>query len=136
MPDQPHHFSKLAEDLVGELRGVVSPPPPSHTIGGRRARQKIRATQALAVSIEQILQAHRIGREAPEHTIRDKWVELVGGALAADSHPVIIDRNWLLVIVRSSVVRQEFFHYHDVIVARIQKLPGCAHVKRLNFRPG
>ena len=131
MPDAPHQFSKLAEELVGELRRVASDEP-------RRAKK--RATQPLAALVEELLQKHQIGRSSPEQTIRDHWREIVdpngGGANASYSHPVRIERNRLIVLVPHAVVRNELFHHRGDIVARVQKLPGCAHVKSLNLRAG
>lgn len=127
MPDQPHHFSKLAEELVAELRGVPFAEP-------RRA--KPRPTQSLAGLVEEILQQNQIGRSSPEQQIRDQWVDLVGAANASYSHPARIERNRLIVLAAHSVVRNELFHHRDQIVSRIQQLPGCAHVKSLNLRAG
>jgi hypothetical protein len=121
------HFSKLAERLVGELRRVPSEDPP---------RSKKRATQSLADVIEQLLQKHQIGRESPEHTIRDHWPTIVGVANAAYSHPGLIERNRLIVLAGHAVVRNELFHHRDEIVARIKQLPGCEHVKAINVRAG
>ena len=135
MPDQPHPFSKLAEELIGELRGITRQEP-THTIGGRRARSKPRPTRPLAELVEELLQKNQIGRSSPEQTIRDHWVELVGSANASYSHPARIERNWLVVLAAHAVVRNELFHHRDEIVERIKKLPGCAHIKSLNLRAG
>src|SRR5215212_6271868 len=124
---EPHQFSKTAEELVGDLRRIASDEP---------ARAKRRATQPLATLVEQLLQKHQIGRDSPEHIIRENWPKLVGEANASYSHPAMIDRNRLVVLARHSVVRNELFHHREEIVARIRKLPGCGHVKSLNLRPG
>ena len=121
------HFSKLAERLVGELRRVPSEDPP---------RAKERATQSLADVVEQLLQKHQIGRESPEHTIREHWTTIVGVANAAYSHPAMIERNRLIVLAGHAVVRNELFLHRDEIVARIKQLPGCEHVKAINVRAG
>lgn len=126
-PTPPHSFSKLAEELVGDLRGIAFDEP---------KRSKKRVTQPLAGLVEQLLQKHQIGRESPEHTIRDHWKALVGSANAAYSHPAMIERNMLNVLASHAVVRNELFHHRTEIVARIRKLPGCEHVKALNLRAG
>jgi hypothetical protein len=123
----PHQFSRIAEELVGDLRGVPFDDP-------KRARK--RATQPLTAVIEQLLQKHQIGRESPEHTIRARWTEIVGAANASYSHAATIERNRLVVLAAHAVVRNELFHHRTEIVDRIQKLPGCAHVKALNLRSG
>lgn len=127
MPDHPRPFSKLAEKLIGNLRGVPFEEPP-------RARK--RATQPLANALEEVLQKHQIGRSSPEQTIRERWTEIVGPANASYSHPARIERNRLVVLAAHAVVRNELFHHRDEIVARIQKLPGCAGIKSLNLRAG
>ena len=127
MPEAPHQFSKLAEELVGELRGVAPDDPP---------RSKKRATQSLATIVEQLMVKHQIGRASPEHTIRDHWAELVGSANASYSHPAMIERGRLTVLANHAVVRNELFLHRDDIVQRIRKLPGCAEVKSLNLRSG
>lgn len=123
----PHSFSKLAEQLVGDLRGIAPDDP---------ARAKRRPTQPLATLLEQLLQKHQIGRESPEHTIREHWKSIVGEANAAYSHPGMIERNQLVVLAGHAVIRNELFHHREEIVARIKKLPGCDHVKAIRLRPG
>ena len=127
-PDEPSAFSKLAEELIGDFRGVPCEEP---------RRQKKRPTKDLSVLVEQILQKHQIGRDAPEHTIRARWSEVVGPANAAYAHAVQIDpRGRLLVLVSHSVVRNELFHHRKTIVERLRQLPGCDHVKDLLLRSG
>lgn len=126
-PGEPHSFSKLAEELVDDLRRLPHNEP---------ARARKRATRPLADLIEELLQQNQIGRSSPEQNIRDKWVEIVGTANASYSHPARIERNRLVVLAAHAVVRNELFHHRDEIVARIRKLPGCADVKSLNLRAG
>lgn len=127
MPDQPHQFSKLAEELVGDLRGVPYDEP---------RRSVKRATQPLAGVIEQLMVKHQIGRPSAEQEIRDHWPELVGAANAAYSHAARIERGRLIVLAAHSVVRNEIFLHRDEIVARIRKLPGCETLRSLNIRAG
>lgn len=127
MPDQPHTFSKIAEELVGDLRGIASDEP-------RRAKK--RPTQPLAGLVEELMQKHQIGRSSPEQTIREHWREIVGAANASYSHPARLERNMLTVLAAHSVVRNELFHHREAIVARLKKLPGCEKIKALNLRAG
>lgn len=127
-PEDPPAFSKLAEELIGDFRGVAFTEP---------GRQKKRPTKDLAALVEQLLQKYQVGRDAPEHTIRARWTEVVGPANAAYAHAVQIDaRGRLLVLVSHAVVRNELFHHRQTIVDRIRKLPGCEGVKELNLRSG
>jgi hypothetical protein len=129
MPDQPqpHQFSRIAEELVGDLRGIAFDEP---------KRSKKRAAQSLTAVVEQLMQKHQIGRSSPEQTIRDHWKEIVGAAHAGFSHATTIERKRLLVLVSHPIVRNELFLHRDAIVARIQKLPGCEDVKSIHVRTG
>ncbi len=127
MPDQPHQFSKLAEELVGDLRGVAFDEP-------RRSLK--RPTQDLAKIVEELMVKHQIGRPSAEQSIRDRWAELVGAANASYSHAARIERGRLTVLAAHSVVRNEIFLHRDEIVARIRKLPGCEGLRSLNIRAG
>jgi hypothetical protein len=127
MPEEPHRFSKLAEELVGDLRGVAPETP---------RRSKARPTQPLTAVVEQLMQKFQIGRASPEQNIRDQWTAIVGTANAAYSHPARIERNMLTVLAAHAVVRNELFLHRAEIVARIRKLPGCETVKALNIRAG
>jgi hypothetical protein len=125
--NEPHQFSKIAEELVGDLRGIAWDEP---------KRSKKRPTQSMYAVIAQLVDKHQIGREAPEQVIRDHWSELVGAANAAYSHPARLERNMLTVLAAHAVVRNELFLHRAEIVARIKKLPGCATLKALNIRAG
>jgi hypothetical protein len=127
MNDQPRTLSRLAEELVGELRRVPYDEP-------RRAVK--RPTKPLAALVEQLMVQHQIGRPSAEQSIRDHWVEIVGAANAAHSHAARIERNRLLVLAAHSVVRNELFHHREEIARRIRALPGCEGVKSINLRAG
>lgn len=124
---EPHAFSKLAEQLIGDLRRSAPEDP---------ARSRKRPTRPLTELIEELLQKNQIGRSSPEDLIRERWREIVGPSNAAHSHAARIERNRLIVLVPHSVVRNELFHHRDEIVSRIRKLPGCGDVKSLNLRAG
>ena len=128
MPDEPKEFSKAAQELIGDLRGIPFDEP-------RNMRR--RPTKPMAPLIEELLVKYQVGRHSPEQTIRDHWVEKVGAANAAYSHPVRIDRGRsLFVLVSHSVVRNELFMHRTAILEKIQKLPGCDHVREVNLRAG
>ena len=98
---------------------------------------KRRPTKTMAPLIEELLVRYQIGRHSPEQTIRDHWAEMVGAANAAYSHPVRIDHGRsLFVLVSHGVVRNELFLHREAILEKIQKLPGCDHVRQLTLRAG
>jgi hypothetical protein len=128
MPDEPRPFSKAAEELIGDFRGIPFTEP---------RKMWRRPTKPMGPLIEELLVKYQIGRHSCEQTIRDHWPEMVGAANAAYSHPVRIDRSKsLFVLVSHAVVRNELFFHREVILEKIQKLPGCDHVKELNLRAG
>jgi Dna[CI] antecedent, DciA len=129
MPEEPFHFSKAAEELVGDLRGLPFEVP---------RKQKLRPTHKLAEVLDQLVTQYQIGRESPEQTIRDHWVVIVGTANAEYSHAARLERGGrtLVVIAAHSVVRNELFLHRQSIVEKIKQLPGCGGVKELNLRAG
>ena len=128
MPDQPKEFSKNAEQLIGDFRGIPYTEP---------WKMWRRPTTPMAPLIETLLVKYQVGRHSCEQTIRDHWPEIVGAANAAYSHPVRIDRGKsLMVLVSHSVVRNELFLYREPILDKVQKLPGCDHVREINLRAG
>jgi hypothetical protein len=127
VPAERYHFSKVAEELIADLRGIPSDAPP---------RSRLRPTHEMPELMEKLLQKYRIGREAPEHTIREHWASIVGDANASYSHPAKLERNMLYVLAAHAVVRNELFLHRAEIVARIRQLPGCEKVKAINLQPG
>ncbi len=126
MPAEPKEFSREIENLVAALREVPED----------RDRSKRRRATELGSLIDELLVKHRISHDSLEHSIREKWPELVGAANAQYSHPVVVERGQLLVLVSHSVVRQELFHHRLDILAKLKKLPGCAEIKGLHLRAG
>ena len=127
-PDQrTHAFSKLAEELVGDLRGVPFEEP---------RRQVKRPMRPLADLVEELMVKHQVGRPSVEQTIRDQWVTLVGAANAGYSHAVRIEGKRLVVVASHSVVRNELFLHREQIMERLRQIPGCEGLKSLNIRAG
>jgi hypothetical protein len=129
MSEEPFHFSKTAEELIGDLRGVSHQTP---------RKQKLRPTHKLAEVVDQLVTQYQIGRASPEQTIRERWAEIVGAANAEYSHAARLERDGrtLVVIAAHSVVRNELFLHRQSIVEKLRQLPGCGGVKELNLRAG
>ena len=129
MPDSTHKFSRIAEELIADLRQVPS---------GEPRRQRIRATKPIAEIVEDLVTKHRIGRSGPEDTIRERWAEIVGNAAAAYSHPARIEKGGTVLIVITShpVVRNELFLNRLPIVDRLRRLSGCSGIRRLHLVAG
>ncbi|MCB1105730.1 MAG: DUF721 domain-containing protein [Cephaloticoccus sp.] len=127
MSEDPHQFSRIAQELIGDFRNVPFKEP---------RRQIKRRTKGLDEVLEQLLEKYKIGRDSPEQAIRERWTDLVGPANASYSHPVSIERGRLLVLVSHAVVRSELFHHRESIADKIRQIPGCKEVRNLNIRAG
>ena len=122
-----HEFSREIENLIASLRGLP----------GDDARTKRRREQPLGDAIDKLLRKYSVGIEAPDHTIRQHWAEIVGSANAAYSHPVKIDtKGKLLVLVSHAVVRDEIRLLDTIILQRVRQLNGCEKVVGLTLRAG
>jgi hypothetical protein len=126
MPDEPKEFSREVENLIAGFREIPDD----------RSRSKRRKAVDLAALVDELLVKYRISHDSIEHSIREKWPELVGPANASYSHPVTVERNQLVVLVSHAVVRNELFHHRLTILEKLKKLPGCAEIKGLALRAG
>lgn len=124
--DEPKSFSREVENLIASLREV-----PEDT-----GRSRKRPTQDLGKLIDELLIKYRISHDSLEHSIREKWPELVGVANATYSHPVVVERGLLLVLVSHAVVRNELFQHRLPILAKLRKLPGCENIRGITLRAG
>ncbi|WP_404421564.1 DUF721 domain-containing protein [Nibricoccus sp. IMCC34717] len=128
MAREPFTFSRVAEELIAELRGV-----PEQTPG----RMRRRPTLELNELVQKLLVKHRIGIDGPEDAIRQHWAELVGPANAQYSHPLEIDpKGRLLVLVSHAVVKNELFMHREAVAEKIRQLKGCEGVRSLHLRHG
>ena len=126
MSDEPKEFSRAVENLIAGLREVPED----------KSRSKRRKPTELAALVDELLVKYRISHDSIEHSIREKWSELVGSANASYSHPITVERNQLVVLVSHAVVRNELFHHRLTILAKLKKLPGCADIKGIALRAG
>ena len=124
---QPHEFSRPIENLIASMRGLPA----------NDSRSRLRRERPLGETIDQLLRKYHIGDDAPDHTVRQHWAEIVGNANAAYSHPVKIDtKGKLLVLVSHAVVRDEIRLLETIILQRIRQLQGCEKVVGLTLRAG
>jgi hypothetical protein len=126
MSEEAKEFSREVENLIADLRQLPEDEGRSHR----------RPTKELGALIDDLLVKYRISHDSLEHSIREKWPELVGVVNATYSHPVVVERGQLLVLVSHAVVRHELFLHRDTITAKLRQLPGCAHIKGLALRVG
>ena len=122
--DEPKEFSRAIENLIADLRGLPED----------ESRSRKRKPTELGSIIDSLLVKYRISHDSLEHSIRDKWPEIVGVANATYSHPLVLERAQLIVLVSHSVVRNELFLHRMSILAKVKKLPGCEGIKGLSLR--
>ncbi len=125
-PDEPKEFSRAIENLIAGFRELPEDP----------GRSKRRKTVDLASLVDALLVKYRISHDSLEHSIRDKWPELVGAANATYSHPLVVERQQLVVLVSHAVVRNELFLHRTAILAKLRQLPGCDGIRGLQLRTG
>ena len=126
MSDEPKEFTRAVENLIAGFREVPED----------KSRSKRRKTTILAAVIDELLVKYRISHDSLEHSIREKWPELVGVANASYSHPVVVERGLLVVLVSHAVVRNELFLHRQAILEKLRKLPGCDGIRGLALRAG
>jgi len=126
MSDEPKKFSRAVENLIAGFR--VLPEDSS--------RSQRRTPTDLTALVDELLIKYRISHDSLEHSIREKWVELVGVANASYSHPVIVEKGLLVVLVSHAVVRNELFLHRQSILEKLRKVPGCTAIKGLALRTG
>ena len=124
--DEPREFSRAVENLIADIRGLPQD----------ASRSKKRRATDLSGVIDELLVKYRISHDSIEHSIREKWPELVGVANASYSHPVTVEKNLLVVLVSHAVVRNELFQHREGIMEKLKKLPGCGHIRGLALRAG
>ena len=124
MPEEPKEFSRSIENLIAGFRALPE------DVG----RSKRRKTVDLGALIDELLIKHRISHDSVEHSIREKWPEIVGAANASYSHPLVIEKSLLVVLVSHAVVRNELFLHKESILEKLRPLPGCAGIKGLALR--
>ncbi|MCC5023499.1 MAG: DUF721 domain-containing protein [Candidatus Synoicihabitans palmerolidicus] len=129
MPQKtPDQFSKLAQELIGDLRGIETIEP---------RRQVKRATRPASDIIEAITGKYGLGHSSPEQSLRDRWPALVTPVLARYSHVVEISKSgWLVIMVSNSVAKQELSNNRRIFLPKIKGVPGCDGIKGLSFRAG
>lgn len=126
MSDEPKEFSRAVENLIAGFRELPED----------KGRSKRRKTADLAALIDELLVKYRISHDSLEHSIRAKWPELVGPANASYSHPLVVEKKLLVVLVSHAVVRNELFMHRDTILQKLRQLPGCGEIKGLALKTG
>ena len=94
MSSEPKEFSRSIENLIAGFRALPED----------QGRSRRRPTVDLGKLVDELLVKHRISHDSLEHSIREKWPEIVGIANASYSHPLVVEKSLLVVLVSHAVV--------------------------------
>ena len=126
MADKPYQFSRQAENLIANLRGVPEDFSPI-----------VRDTVNMDVVFDKILRKYKIGVESLEDRIREKWIQIVGPANANHCHPIRIENESVLFIaVSNPIIRQELQFNQAIILRNLACIENGNRIRRIIFRSG
>lgn len=126
MANKPYKFSRIAENLIANLRGVPEDYSPI-----------VRETVEMGTVFDKILARYKIGIESLEDRIRDHWNQIVGAENANHCNPVRIERETTLIIaVSNPIIRQELQFNQSIILKNLKSVKNGNHIRYLVFRSG
>lgn len=127
MPEKPYKFSRHAERLIANLRGV----PEDYKPEGHATEKD------LSAMIDRLLVRHKIGVDSLEDRIRESWAQIVGPDNAPHCSPARIDRETtLLVAVANPTVRQELEFNKAAILNNVRLLKDGRKIRQVAFKSG
>lgn len=83
--------------------------------------------------VEKVLSARGYLTEFQEWTIHEKWMEIVGEKLAAESECRGVENGILYIRVKSASWRQEMSFFKQAIMEKILKHTKCRSIKDIVF---
>ena len=126
MSQKAYKFSRQAENLIANLRGV----PEDYTPIGREIRD-------MGGIFDRILDRYKIGVDSLEDRIRENWVQIVGAPNAQHCNPVRIEReNSLIITVSNPVIRQELQFNQSLILKNLKSIEKGHRIRYVVFRSG
>lgn len=126
MADKPYKFSRRAENLIANLRGVPEDYSPI-----------VRDTVDMGTVFDKILTRYKIGVDSLEDRIREKWTKIVGLENAGHCNPVRIEREITLVIaVSNPIIRQELQFNQAIVLRNLNSIKDGNRIRNLVFRSG
>ncbi|MCH2615131.1 MAG: DUF721 domain-containing protein [Opitutales bacterium] len=126
MADKPYQFSRQADNLIANLRGVPDDFSPI-----------VRETVNLDGVFDKILRKYKIGVESLEDQIREKWIQIVGPANSIPCNPIRIENNSVLFIaVSNPIIRQELQFNQAIILRNLACIENGNQIRRIVFRSG
>ncbi len=126
MVDKRYQFSRQAENLIANLRGVPEDYSPI-----------VRETVDMGLVFDRILHRYKIGVESLEDRVREQWRQIVGADNAGHCNPVRIEREKTLVIaVSNPIIRQELQFNQSIILQNLKSVKDGGRIRNLIFRSG
>lgn len=126
MANKPYKFSRRAENLIANLRGIPEDYSPI-----------VRDTVDMGTVFDKILARYKIGVDSLEDRIREKWTKIVGLENAGHCNPVRIEREKNLVIaVSNPIIRQELQFNQAIILKNLRTIKDGHQIRNLVFRSG
>jgi len=125
---QPYEFSRIAQEMIGDLRHVPFNEP---------QKMRRRPTRDAAALMDELIGKFKIGQTSIEDAIRAAWPGMVGHANAQYSLPANIDaKNNLVVLYSHSMVHSNLSLLRPGLLLKIRELPNCGHIRDIKFRLG
>lgn len=126
MANKAYKFSRHAENLIANLRGVPENYSPI-----------VRETRDMGVIFDKIIERYKIGVESLEDRIRENWAEIVGPANANHCSPVRIERESVLIIaVSNPIIRQELQFNQSILLKNLRSIQDGRRIRSVVFRSG
>ena len=92
-----------------------------------------RPAQTPKEAIDRIFASLDIDSPSPLKTILSSWADIVPPRFRELSEPADIGANTLYVRAFNSAARQELMFEERKILPKLQKLSGCAKIKKIKF---
>ncbi|MBR6389483.1 MAG: DUF721 domain-containing protein [Opitutales bacterium] len=110
-----------SEGILSSFRGL----PNGRNLG--------KPAQTPKEAIDRIFASLELDSQSPLKTILASWQDIVPPRFAGLSEPSDIGANTLYVRTFSSAAKQELMFEERKILASLQKLSGCAKIKKIKF---
>ena len=126
MAEKAYKFSRHAENLIANLRGVPENYSPI-----------VRETRDMGAIFDKIIERYKIGVESLEDRIRENWSAIVGPANANHCAPVRIERESILIIaVSNPIIRQELQFNQSILLKNLRSIKNGNRIRSVVFRSG
>ena len=120
-------FSSHVQDLIASFRGLPS---------GLGRPSNSRKAFPINDILDSVSKKYNIGKHTAQDIIMSNWQHIIGPVNAQRACPSNIDRNILIIKVSNPILRNELQFQSKHILKRLQGLPQCGKIKRINLVSG